>query len=179
MTHREDVIRQLLERYAEFTDPLNGPAGAPGDGDGLALMPRTYTASVRELERLLCTMRQDRHRALLTLASGEKVSVRSCWWHVTERYLRCSTRQRSVRWLRGQWVDLRPNEHVIGKPGGWELTLADGRTRKKATPTEFVVVVQTWDAAVRSKLVDRGVEWLASEWALAHEPMLPLEAIAA
>ena len=139
MTRREEVIVSLLERLAEFTEPLNGPTGIAGDGDSVALMPRTYTPSVREVERLMRRMRVER---------------RSQWWHVNARYVLC--------------------EHVA----------RDVPVRRKAKNGKTVTLLErqlvaVFDRGVRAEKVRRGVEWLAAEWALPHEPMLPLEAIAA
>lgn len=80
MTHREEIVTQLLERYVELVDPMQS---GNGSGDtGLRLMPATYTASVRELERLMQRMRQER---------------RSQWWHVSERYIRAEHVLRDVK----------------------------------------------------------------------------------
>ena len=53
-----EVIAYLLEHYFEFVEPLNGPSGVRGTGERLPMMPPTYTASVRQLERELVVMRR-------------------------------------------------------------------------------------------------------------------------
>lgn len=79
MTRREEIVVALLERYSELVDPMQSGNGGEG-GWGLS-MPRTYTASVRELERLLRLMQVER---------------RSQWWHVSERYLRAQSALKDV-----------------------------------------------------------------------------------
>lgn len=137
---RHEVIEQLLSRYAELTDPQQSRSGL-GDGDHVPLMPATYTASVRELERLLLVMRQDRTRPLVTLKDGRKASVRSLWWHVSERYLRST---------------------VVLKDTPVKRKAKHGKT---LTVLERRAVVQ-YDPKVSSVHVDRAIEWLASEWTL-------------
>lgn len=80
MSRREEVIVALLERYSELVDPMQSGNGGEA-GWGLS-MPRTYTASVRELERLLKVMQVER---------------RSQWWHVSERYLRAQSALKDVQ----------------------------------------------------------------------------------
>ncbi len=111
---REETISSLLERYHDLVDPLNGPAGVRGTGEGMPLaahephceLIRKPSAGfvpiakrpgvarctcviedVLRLERVLRLMRDDRHAKLLRLPSGEKVSVRKCWWHVNAWYV--------------------------------------------------------------------------------------------
>lgn len=151
-SNRERVIRDLLERYHDLTDPQQTRAGR-GEGEPLPLMPVTYTPTVRELERLLTVMRQDRHRPLIQVGA-EKVSVRRLWWHVSERYLRC------------------------------QVTLKDVPVKRKAKHGKTLTVLErravvTPQPGVNPVFVDRGIRWLAEEWGLASEPMLPKELLAA
>jgi len=138
LTRREEVIVQLLERFQELVEPAGGN-GIPGSGDYLPLMPATYTPSVRELERLLIRMRDER---------------RSQWWHVTERYLRCQHVNRDVPVKR------------------------KGKNGKTVTVVERQLVV-TFHPGVRAEKVRRGISWLAEEWRLGHEPMIPQELMVA
>ena len=76
---------------------------------------------------------------------------RRLWWHLTERYIRSTTVLRDDR-----------------------VT----RKTKKGTMTELVRVVK---AVIHPKvdhdLVEAGLEWLAHEWGLGREPMLPTECL--
>ena len=143
---RVEVVTQLLERYNEFVDPMQS---GNGDGDtGLRLMPATYTSSVRELERILRVMREDRAASLVRLKTGEKASVRSLWWHVNQRYIACSS------------------------------SLKDVRVRRKAKNGKHVVVIErrlvpAYPPEVSLVRVERGVEWIADAWSVPFEPMLP------
>lgn len=136
MTKREEVITRLLERWDELVEP-GAKLGIAGDGDSTPRMPRTYTPTVRELERLIGVMRETR---------------RSQWWHLTERYLRCSHATKDVPVKR------------------------KGKNGKTAIVLERRVVT-SWSAKVRDEKVRRAVSWLASEWSLAIEPMLPTELV--
>lgn len=162
--HRRDVIVHLLERLNELVDPVRA---GNGDGQtGLLLMPATYTPSVRELERLLVVMRLDRSESLLLLGNGRKASVRACWWHLNERYLRATTR---TCW---RCPKCSTESHVE------RHTHRDRRGKLCAYPGKRVLV-NVYDPGVDEKLVDAGVGWLAEHWALAVEPMLPRELMVA
>lgn len=152
-TSRQQVIETLLERYHDLVDPMQS-RGVLGDGEHLPLMPATYTASVRELERLLGAMREDRLSSLVALTTGERASVRSLHWHVSERYIRSLVRTRDVPVTR--------------------------RAKGKRTVTVLERrVVTTYSPKVRQVLVDAAIAWLADNWALRSEPMLPNELLAA
>ena len=138
MTRREEILVQLLERYNECTEP-QGRTGVLGDGDAVPHMPPTYTASIRELERLLILMRTER---------------RSQWWHVTQRYIHAIHVQRNMP------------------------TKRKGKNGKTVTVIEPAIVC-IWDPAVRAEKVRRGITWLADNWALDSEPMLPTELLVA
>lgn len=81
---RFDVLWRIAELYTDLTDPLNGPSHVRGDGAATTGMPPTYTQTVREYERLVKVLRDDRNRPLTQLADGRKVSARQCWWHLNE-----------------------------------------------------------------------------------------------
>lgn len=161
LASRCKVITELLDRYHDLTDPLNGPGGVKGDGLGVAVMPLTYTASVRELERLLRTMRDDRHRSLLRLHSGEKVSVRQCWWHVNEWHLKAEAVLRTPK-----------RRHAPKRRG--QLT----RIQQDETGTALKEVKHRRNPAARQQVAERGVAWMAEHWSLRHEPMMPVQVIA-
>jgi hypothetical protein len=76
--HRVTILKEIARLYPDLIDTLNGPAGIRGTGDSDGLMPTTYTPTVREYERLVKAMRDDRHEPLL----DGKLSVRAAWWHL-------------------------------------------------------------------------------------------------
>lgn len=164
MTHREQVIVELLERYTELADPMQSGNGGEG-GWGLS-MPGTYTASVRELERLLGQMREER---------------RSQWWHVTERYIRAERSKKTLTLKGGRWYGLEPHEAVVGVPGGWTLALATERSKKTRKGDDLQVTIARWNSAVRAHKVTLGVAWIADQWDARRigEPMLPAAVMAA
>lgn len=173
---RTQTIVSILEQFDELANPLWSTAG--GGSGGPALMPKTYNASVREVERLLLGMRDDRAHPLVSSA-GVKHSVRSLWWHVDQRYLKAQRVLRDVGFLRGSYHGLKANEEVVGRPGGWELVLAEQRQKHARKPEPMRVVVTTWHRDVDHVKVTLGIDFLAAHWALAHEPFLPAESLAA
>lgn len=145
------VIRDLLARYAELVDPMQARDGS-GNGVALGLMPATYTPSVRELERLLRMMREDRSAKLVIVDhhAFPKVSVRRLWWHVNARYIAAGSRT----------VD----RQVARKGKGGKRALVVERC------VEPIV-----DRRVDEVLVTAAVAWIAQAWALRSEPMLPAD----
>lgn len=157
LSPRATVLWTIAENYQDLVDPLNSRAGIHGTGEALALTPATYTSTVREFERLMTTMRNDRHRSLITLGAGERVSVRSLHWHLLEYHLK------AVRTTRAP-----------------KLTIARGHTPRK------LVKLQVDDQGsplpqfrvhrhpqARLELAAAACEWQAENWGLSHEPMLP------
>lgn len=151
------MLWTIAANYQDLVDPT-ASAGIQGDGNtfGLQLTPATYTSTVREFERLMTTMRNDRHRALITLTSGERVSVRKLHWHLLEYHLK------AVRTTRAP-----------------KLTIARGHARKlhklqvdqHGAPLPQFRVHRHPQA--RIELAVAATEWQADNWGLSHEPMLP------
>lgn len=156
LSPRATVLWTIAANYNDLVDPLNSRAGIHGTGEALALTPATYTSTVREFERLMTTMRNDRHRALITLTTGEKVSVRSLHWHLLEYHLKAVKTTRAPK-----------------------LTIAKGHTRKlvklqvddHGAPLPIFRVHRHPQA--RIELAVAATEWQAENWGLSHEPMLP------
>jgi hypothetical protein len=185
-SRRQDVIVQLLERFGELSDPVRSGGGF--GSNGLLLMPHERGCrllapapehlwqvvparwrpscscamrSVVELERLLATMRDDSTRSLLRLPSGGKVSVRGCWWHLNERYIRATTR---TAWR-------CPKCHAVSHSE--RHSHRDRRGKLCGYPC-VRVLVDVFDAKVEPAKVERGLVWLADGWGLAGEPELPV-----
>jgi hypothetical protein len=173
VTRRETIV-QLLERFTELTDPVR--SGNGGGSSGLLLMPHEpgcrllerarpmllgerwsrpvcscSMRSVVELGRLLGVMREDRSRPLLRLGDGAKVSVRACWWHLNERYVRVESR---LGWR-------CPRCHAVSH--SVRHSHRDRRGKLHGYPC-VRVLVEVYDPRVDLRMVGRGVDWLVSEW---------------
>lgn len=148
---REEVIRDLLGLWRDCCDPMQSGNGGTS-GEGWLRMPGSYTDSFRELERLLKSMRDDRTRSLIVLASGEKVSVRKLGWHVSERFIRSTTKN------------------------GWQ-TIRRRNVKGKMVTERVRAIVTVVHPDVREDLVTAGIRWLATEWSLPHEPFLPKQVV--
>lgn len=160
LTHRGRVIAQILERYNDLIDPLL--SGNESGSTGVLLMPATYTPTVREVERLMQTLREDRHGPLTKWThDGEPfaASPRRLWWH-----------------LNGWYIDV---QHVLHVP-----PLKTQKNKRKQLTRQ--PVDQLYGAAlpqvrivrkadVRFPIALKGVERLAELWSLTHEPMLPTD----
>lgn len=158
---RLTILREIARLYPELIDPLNGPNSIRGTGDSLGLMPPTYTATVREYERLVKLMRDDRSEPLIEL-NGQKVSVRSLWWHLEHWHHRA---QRVIR---------HTEIHTAGKKGRKLRVLnADG------TPTTRPTIHHLRDPKASEAKADRALEWIAQHWDAKRigEPMLPAAVI--
>lgn len=162
LSPRATVLWTIAANYQDLVDPLNSRAGIHGTGEALALTPATYTSTVREFERLMTTMRNDRHRALIAVydAKGnliEKASVRKLHWHLLEYHLKAVKTTRAPK-----------------------LTIAKGHTRKlvklqvddHGSPLPIFRVHRHPQA--RMELAAAATEWQGREWSLRHEPELPV-----
>lgn len=164
---REQVIIQCLEDWAFLTEP--GTAlGIAGDGDSVPRLPRTYTVTVREIERLVRKLR-DSHD-LVTVngiavrdENQQRISCRRAWKHLNGWYLQAERKTFEPTNV------IRPNKHrkQLQRPSRDE----DGR------PLRQTVVVRP--KGVREPIALVGVKWMAERWALKVEPMLPDELMAA
>lgn len=158
-SRRAAVIEQLLERYNDLVDPMQ--SGNQQGDTGLRLMPQTYTPTVRELERLIRLMRDDRHHPLVTV-EGEKVSVRKLWWHLNAWYIAVEHKTytpplKVAKGKNGKLIKLQVDDQGVALPQ--------------------VRVLRSPEA--RYQLALKAVEWLSASWGLVGEPMLPRELVQA
>lgn len=153
-------ITVVLCQHDKITSTLGGGIGVPGDGGSLMFMPREYTLTVREVERLLRVLRDSYHAPLEHTSAG-KVSRRRLWWHANEYYIRALPVMR------------RPAKIPRSKGKALKAALLDEDGR--ALP---IRVMQRHPEASKV-LAQCAVEWIAEHWALTHEPMLPQELLAA
>lgn len=187
---RTAAIVSILEQLPELVDPVRA-----GNGDGqtwLRLMPHEPSCHIRdwkpptctcslqcalEVQRLLYVMRDS---SLLSLMpDGSMVPVRTLWWHLNQRYMRCSTSTRELGWRSGRYSGLPEHSAIAAQPGAWHLALAAERTRRKNKGTMIRVRVVTWDPQVRRPLLDRATRWLSDAWSLPIDPRLPAQELVA
>jgi len=147
VTHREQAIVALLERFDDLHDPWQAGNGGDRGLGGLTphepgchvwsgSPPRCTCAyrSVAELERLLVRMRDER---------------KPLWWQLNEHFL-------AVTWV-AKTVYVRRKAK-----NGKHVTVSERRLERVGDGSD-------------PRLVDEGVSWLANAWNLTHEPMLPSE----
>ena len=174
MTSRESVLWRIAELYTDLTDPLNGPSGVPGTGTSSGLHghesscllnrssedhwtpPRCSCSNqtIREYERLVKLMRDDRSEPLVFTSSG-KLSVRSLWWHLEHWHHRA---QRVTR-----------HYPVTAKAGGKTITLRN----QDGTPVTRPTIAHLRDPKASEQKAQLAITWIANHWALPVEPMLP------
>jgi hypothetical protein len=142
------TIRRLLEDYNDLVDPMS--AGNRRGDTGLRLMPRTYKPSVRELERLLRVMRDDRSHPL---TNG--VSLRACWWHINAWYITAHI------------VLVRPTR----QPRSRKHQLVRLPIDDTGKPLPIRVTRRTHGA--RNDIAEQGITWILHNWNLPTEPMYP------
>jgi hypothetical protein len=156
---RVAVLTQIAERYHELVDTLNGPSGIRGDGDALALMPVTYTQTVREFERLMGRMR---NQAKQQAYAGH--SLGRLRWHILEYHIKAEPVIR--------------REPVIAIKNGKPVHLkdADGKPayRRSIQPEQY-----RRHPDAREVKATLGLEWMALNWGLKSEPMLYVDKKAA
>lgn len=146
-TGRGHVLTEIAARYSELIEPLNGPDGVRGDGASPIRMPRTYTPTVKEFERLVVRLR-DENRPL--------------WWHLNGWHL--SATSRTMHHCPRCGITHQP-EHVHAKKNGPGLMTVKCKR----------VVVYSRRAGARESLAKQAIQQLADWWGLDHEPMLPVE----
>jgi hypothetical protein len=155
VSKRVEVLAQIALRYHELADPHNGPDRVRGDGDSVSLMPRTYTATVKEFERLMGVMRnQAKQQAYAGWPLGK------LRWHIMAWFVDAQPVVRSRPLL------------VTGKGG--KLVPAYEATGERAM-VRTAAFIRNPDAREDRALL--GLGWMAEAWALKVEPMLPQEIV--
>ena len=154
---RFSVLWRIAELYTELVDPLNGPGGVRGTGEAVLGMPAEYTPTVREYERLVKLLRDDRSVPLLRLEDGTKVSARSCWWHLEHWHHRA---QRVIRHMPVTKVGKRGRLMTVRNSDGSPVTV----------PT----IVWLRDPAADEVRAKRAIQWMCTNWKLPSEPFLPV-----
>lgn len=148
---RVQVLREIAEKYVELTDPA-GQSGELGSGDRVPLMPRTYTATVKEFERLLAVMRnQAKQQAYSGFPLGK------LRWHLIEFYVAP--------------MKVRRNDPVTVVSHGKRRQLRNGDGTLRTRP----VIVTRRHRDARKDRADLALDWMAANWGLVTEPMLPSE----
>ena len=144
-TTRTDTITTILNRWNELTDPMQA-RDKTGDGEALPLMPPGYNhPTVQHLEHLLHKLRDQRHHL---------------YWHLNHRYLQNTTRN---AWQCPKCGGITQAQHHHHRDSNRKLHRYPG-TR---------VVQTTWHPRVDPRKVTRAIQWLAYNWAIRQEPMLP------
>lgn len=143
---RVRILTTIAERYHELIEPA-GREGVRGSGGAIPLPPSTYTPSVREFERLLGLLRNERH---------------SVWWHVRAYYVDAEHR---LTWFcpKCRGLSHKP-EHTHDDAAGRPYVVAG---------KQHVRVSRHRNA--NEKKAAKGIVWMAGRWALGSEPMLPDE----
>ena len=141
----------MLEDYYELRDPMTS-GNRQGD-TGVRLNAPTYDDNVKELERLLNAMRDNRAAPLELLHAREKVSVRQMWWHIKAYYIDA----RVV--LIHPAKPPRPRKHH-------RLQVDD-----EGRPLPIRVTRRKHEA--RQDIAEHGITWILTHWDLRHEPMYP------
>jgi hypothetical protein len=147
LTGRERILEQIAERYWELVDPLNGPGGVRGDGDSPVQMPRTYTHTVREFERLAKQLHRERF---------------DLWKHLDGWWLSATTRTINLCPTCGP---CHQDEHI--HHGRKDRKLRSVKCRR----------VMVWNRKPGAQASGAGlaIRWMAEHWALKSEPFLPDE----
>lgn len=154
---------------------------------GLVWTPAVCTCHLRayvELDRLMETMRDDRAHPLIEVPDEHawlgKVSLRALHWHVHHRYRRVDITSKTLRYQGAKVLGVveRPgvptskvtplglNMAVLQKPASFETHVREQRHKRSKNALDVRVMLAVWHRDVRQPLVDLGVQWIATAWAL-------------
>jgi len=158
---RVRVLEVIASRYTVLTDTLDGPSGVRGTGDRLNLTAHEKGCGVygrhrvcscayqcvREFERLMRLLREERH---------------SVWWHVNEYHIRAVTR--TVWHCPKCKGNSQHQSHTHKGKSGRQIVYQARR-----------ISLVTRHKNVNAGKALKGLEWMAERWGLEREPWLPSE----
>jgi hypothetical protein len=156
----------MLERYDEALSTPNGAGQTFTHRHESAILSLdiTWNASYRELDRCLGELRrasqQGIHQTIRCHIQGkeDRISCRSAWWNLRERYIDSRLVRREIRTHKGRLHLPRNSELYAGAP---------------ATHGKALVVLRVWDAKVEADRVNAAIGWIAERYR--GVPALPKE----
>lgn len=178
---RVRVLTTIASEYHDLAAAQNAPSGVRGSSERLPLTPHERHClmltklghgarctcayrTVREFERLMARMRDDRSAELVQVAGG-KHSVRALRWHVNAWHIDAKrlVRHYPKARVKGQKLAVASGQEILrDRTGAWIPSRVD----------QHVVRAQ----GARADLALAGLEWIAARWPEgAGEPMLPAE----
>lgn len=182
---RVRVLEDFAERFAEFVDPQSGPSGVRGDGGGVGLSrhePRCLLLERppevrRDLARARlphCTCDYRSVTEFGRLVSRLRSEERLLWWHLDGWWL--SAEKRTVWHCPRCGICHQPShDHQSRKNAGKVVQVRCKRVIVWSRRVGAVDPETHKPRMPRESLAKQALEWIAQEWALDSEPMLPHE----
>lgn len=141
---RKELLVELLRSYHDACSAGDIGEGSGSLGDRLLLMSEEWhEGSYSELHRALCVMRAERPAE---------------YWHVAERYLRCTRRQTMGC----------PECRQYTREGIRHVHYVNGRGQKVERTR---IIEERWNPRVSEYALSRGLDYLSTEFR--GEPFLP------
>lgn len=160
---RVRVLVEIAERYGELTDPLASGSGVRGTGELAGLSRHEPRCLIQKSSERRCTCAYRSVAEFGRLVGRLREEERRLWWHLDGWWLSADSRT----------VWLCPRCGVCHQP--------EHRHQSRRNAGKVVAVkckrVLAWRRGVgaRESLAKAAVEWMAREWGLESEPMLPDE----
>lgn len=146
LTGRQLQIERLLIQYRDLVEAASPTDG--GTGHHVPLRPHAPNCRIHRATPPRCTCHQRSVAELERLLALMRTTRRNPWWHLTERYFRSP---QTIKPMRVRRRDQR------------------GRTLTVIEPQIVIVLPPT----VQLQQVRLAIGWLATQWNLDVEPMLP------
>ena len=142
---RKELLVELLRTYHDVQLPELGMGSDSSDDRVLLMSHLWHQGSYKELHRSLYVMRAERPAE---------------YWHVAERYLRCTRRQTVGCPECGQWTpeNIRHRHYINGR-----------HQKVERGP----IIEERWHRKVDAVSLERGLDYLSTEFR--GEPFLPDE----